>query len=134
MKINLENFSTNQKMPDSYLFYTLQGDEDYIDDSGYPRLDKDGHKVFAKCIKNKPSKNFGGELQYRFYIKTDPNKIIINPIKKYSIEKSKSTFLNKTCKSEDIFTEVSESIFNQYMNFLKSKNTKWLNNAQREIR
>lgn len=135
MKVNIEDFRTpNNTLSDTTKFYTLRGHESYVDDQGFPRLSTDGDKVFAKCIKNKLSKAFGGETQYRFYIKTDPNKIVFNPIELYSVQKSNLSFLNKICKSETVFTEVSESIFNQYINFLKTGHTQWLNSAQRELR
>ena len=72
---------------------------------------------------------------YSYYIKSTPNKILFNPTDLHTIEpKLAKSFLNKTCKSELMFLEVSESIFNMYLNFLKTENSQWLVKAQREIK
>jgi hypothetical protein len=135
MKVNISDFQTDPNAPqDALRLYTLNGQEAYLDEGGFPRVSMDTDKVFAKAIKNKKSKTFGGDYQYRFYIKTDPNKKVFNPIELYSIQKANPSFLNKVCKSETVFTEVSESIFNQYINFLKTRQTQWLNSTQRELR
>ena len=115
--------------------YTLIGQETYIDDDGCPRVEIENNMVFAKVVQNKPSKTFNNGHQYRFYIKTNPNKIIHNPVETYSLkEKDSHAFLNKVCKAETVFTEVTQSIFNQYINFLKTKSIRWLDSAQRELK
>lgn len=135
MKINLSEFATNNTDCVAKL-YTLIGSESFIDDDGFPRLSTENHEVYAKAIKNKPGKKFNSDIQYRFYIKTDPNKNICNPIEIHSSIKNKknTAFLNKICKNEEIFTEVTPQIFDHYINFLKTKNIRWLDNAQRELK
>lgn len=118
-------------------YYTLMGSEDHLDDNGYPKVNKDNDKTYAKKIKSKKSKLVSDKnITFRFYIKTDPNNNIINPIVLFS-DKNHDTRsndrLNKTCKQTEQYKEVSESIFNQYLEFLKTKNSKWLNAAQREV-
>lgn len=113
------------------------GSEDHLDDDGYPKVNKDNDKTYAKKIKSKKSKLVSDKnIAFRFYIKTDPNNNIINPIVLFS-DKNHDTRsndrLNKTCKQKEQYKEVSESIFNQYLEFLKTKNSKWLNAAQREV-
>jgi len=135
MKVDRSQFLTKEYNSEEKL-YTLIGNENYLDDQGFPRSSVDADTVFAKAVKNKLNKKFNSDIQYRFYIKTDPNKNIHNPIKIYSSLKDKSnrSFLNKVCKSEVVFTEVTQSIFNQYINFLKTQNTQWLESAQRELK
>jgi len=135
MRIDRSQFITKTHECQEKL-YTLIGDESYIDEEGFPRANTESSNVYAKAVKNKLGKKFNSDTQYRFYIKTDPNKNIINPIKIHSsiTEKNNRSFLNKICKSETIFTEVSQHIFDQYINFLKSQNIQWLDNAQRELK
>jgi hypothetical protein len=134
MRVNLSDFQLN-KTDQSIKLYTLLGQETSIDEDGFPRVDTENDKVFAKAVKNKLSKKFlSDNPTYSFFIKTDPNHNIINPIETYSIKKINSNFLNKICKAESVFTEVTESIFNKYLNFLKTSNVKWLNSAQRELK
>lgn len=134
MRVDASQFVTSDKTYPIKL-YTLSGSESFVDEDGFPRLDTENCMVFAKAIQNKPSKNFDNTNYYRFYIKTNPNRIIHNPIETYSIKnKDNMSFLNKVCKTETIFTEVPQSIFDQYINFLKTKNTRWLESAQRELK
>jgi hypothetical protein len=135
MRVDTEDFKVKQNQEQNK-FYTLLGQESFCDDEGFPRLQDENNKTFAKAIKSKVAKAFGSNnLSYRYYIKTDPNKNIVNPTETYSIKtKEKSSFINKICKIEAVFSEVTESVFNQYINFLKTNNTKWLNSAQRELK
>jgi hypothetical protein len=134
MRVNLQEFNTKQTEPDTK-FYTVNGSQDFYDDDGAPRLNTENTKVFAKAIKNKQSKHMNSTTYgYRFYIRTDPNKNIVDPVQLYTIEKPKASFIDKICKTESDFREVSESIFNKYINYLKTKSTQWLISAQREIR
>jgi len=135
MRVDTEDFRIKQNQEQNK-FYTLLGHESFCDDGGFPRSESENEYTFAKAVKSKVAKAFGSNnLSYRFYIKTDPNKNIINPIETYSIKtKEKSSFINKTCKIESVFSEVTESAFNHYINFLKTNNTKWLNSAQRELK
>jgi hypothetical protein len=135
MRVDTEDFRVKQDH-EKNKFYTSFGHESFLDDEGFPRSESENDQTFAKAIKSKVAKAFGSNnLSYRYYIKTDPNKNIINPTETYSIKtKEKSSFINKTCKIEVVFSEVTESIFNQYINFLKTSNTKWLTSAQRELK
>lgn len=118
-------------------YYTLNGFQDYLDDNGYPKAKTDDHQTYAKKVKSKKSKLVSDKnISFRFYIKTDPNNNIINPIVLFSDknhDKRANTRLNKTCKQTEQYKEVSEYVFNQYLEFLKTKNSKWLNSAQREV-
>lgn len=135
MKINLSEFASN-KVDHISKFYTLIGYENFIDEDGFPRSSIEDSSVCARAIKNKQGKKFNSDIQYRFYIKTDPNKNIYNPIEIYSSIKDKqsNSFLNKICKAEQVFTEVTPQVFGLYINFLKTKNIRWLNEAQRELK
>jgi hypothetical protein len=119
--------------------YCLVGNEDFIDDNGNPRINsEDSPKIMAKAIANKPSKHMGttDQMQLRFYIRTKQNDIIYNPVTIESNVKNKETFdfINNTCKGGLSFREVPQSVFDKYISFLKTKNTRWLNAAQRELK
>lgn len=136
MKVNSSDFIINHSLAETK-YYTKKGYENYLDDDGDPRLEKDCDKVYAKAVKNKPSKNFTDKnrVGYSYYIKSTPDKTIYNPTETYSIDpKIKKSFVNKICKNELQFLEVNESVFNMYLNFLKTENSQWLIKAQRAIK
>ena len=86
MRVDTEDFRLNQSQEQNK-FYTLLGHESFCDDEGFPRLEEENEHTFAKAVKSKMAKSFGSNnLAYRFYIKTDPNKNIINPIEIHSIK------------------------------------------------
>jgi len=126
----------NNSSEEQEKYYTLKGQESFLDKDNYPRLDNCNDNVFAKAIKNKLSKNFNSDkIYYSYYIKTDPNKNIYDPSILYTIEpKIKKSFVNSICKNTTVFTQVNEYIFIKYINFLKTHNKKLLLEAQREIK
>ena len=109
-------------------FYTIVGNEDFLDETGF---------VLAKAIQNKkPRQLTNKNFQYRYYVKTNPLKILYNPIETHSVQdnnKHEYSHLHKTYKNEWILTEVTESVFNKYKEFLKTKSLNWLKSAQHEI-
>lgn len=131
------NFSMNSDNIESYKFYTILGNEDFIDKNGYPRVYQESKSVFAKACANKKSRQLTNKsLCYRYYIKTNPLKILYNPIEIYSIQnnnKYEYSHIHKTYKTEWALTEVTESVFNKYVEFLKTKSLNWLKAAQKEI-
>lgn len=133
----LNNFNINDIHTDTDKFYTFIGNEDFIDDNGYPRTHKDTKLVLAKACANKKSRQLSNKnLQYRYYIKTNPLKILYNPIEIHSVQnnnKHEYSHLHKIYKNEWVLTEVTESIFNKYTEFLKTKSLNWLKAAQKEI-
>jgi hypothetical protein len=108
----------------SYELYTFLGDHDYIDDDGFPRTDNDTGKVIAKVRH--------GISNTKYFIKVGSHGQIFNPIGMYS-EGKQTKFLSKIGKLEFAFREVNKNIFDMYLNFTKTKNIAWLNNAQREM-
>lgn len=115
-------------------FYCLSGEEDFVDISNAPRLQFESNpKVCAKAIRNMKSKHFGDDkIHLRFYIKMTPDLEPFNPKQpKDAIAKNR---LNRICKSEYIFKEVSRSVFEKYISFLKTHNKAWLVDIKREIK
>jgi hypothetical protein len=136
MKIDMSQFISKTVEPEQK-FYTKKGEESFVDEDKNFRLSTESAQVYAKAIRKRLSKNFAGNknLAYAYYIKSDPSKNLFNPMDLHTIEpKVKKSFINKVCKTELVFTEVTESIFNKYLTFLRTENIKWLQDAQREIK
>lgn len=107
-------------------YYTVIGQEDFIDTNGFPRSNNESqNKTFAKkIIKN------DGKIKY--CIKIGSNNKLINPISIYGQEKNTS-FLDSVCRANNKFIDVNLKTFELYIQFLKTKNTSWLYNAEREL-
>jgi hypothetical protein len=128
MDINLDQFTVkhhNNSSIDSK-FYTIIGDEDYLDDDMNPRLKQDNNKAIAKALKKSDN------LSYRYFIKIGAYGKIYNPISIYDPDSKQPKFMTRVRKSEWEFQEVSPKVFDYYINFLRTKNIAWFNNAERE--
>jgi hypothetical protein len=127
---NIENqdFIFHQKQviekQDSDEFYTITGEEDFLDEFNNPRLIEDNKKTLAKKIYN--------EKKVRYLIKINTDGKLHNPINVTSKQINNGNFLDKTCKQPK-FKTVSYETFGMYLNFLKSKNLSWLHNANRKV-
>lgn len=115
----------NQKPDIVEQYYTLSGMEDFIDDQQMPRVTKINEKTFAKKI-------IRDDGTIRYSVKLNPNGKLYNPVSMYGQDKG-NTFLDRVCRSNDRFKNVSLKTFDLYINFLKTKNLAWLNNAEREV-
>lgn len=137
MRVNAADYKVSTRDITEDKFYTVYGLESFIDDNGDPRTTQDSDKIYAKAIKSYSSKDIHNKnLQYRYYILTDSNNNLYNPIEEsslLSITTKNQSYINKVCKNEQIFTEVTHSTFNQYVSFLRTKSKKFLVSAQREI-
>jgi hypothetical protein len=120
-------------------YYTLIGDEDFLDEYGNPAKKSLDNSVCAKAVKNKPPKAFqsntlNNSAGFSYYIKASPNRVLHNPVSLYSTNSSKPSFIDSVCKKDKAFIEVNKAIFDKYLTFLKTKNIQWLTEAQREIK
>lgn len=105
-------------------YYTLVGQEDFIDDENNPRIEKDSDdRVLAK----KTSQN-----KLKYLIKIDNAGKFYNPLSPISSIKP-IKILQTISVSDSRFKEVNRTVFNMYLNFLRSKNIAWINNAEREV-
>lgn len=117
------------------LFYTISDYSETIDDQGNYLVSQDNDRVYAKAVKESKGKNIleKSPRYYKYYIKLSPDKNLYDPFPKYT-SGSKPSFINKVCKAENNFIEVNQSTFNKYVAFLRTKNSKWLNDAQRDYK
>jgi hypothetical protein len=106
-----------------YRYYTVFGSHVSLDGDGNPLSDNQNNSLAYTKTNNK-------ETQY--YIKVGTYGKIFNPIGLYS-EGRQNKFLSKVGKKEYVFTRVNSKVFNMYLNFLRTKNMAWLNNAEREL-
>lgn len=132
MKVNFADFKTNTELNDA-IFYTILGSETSVDKDGYPLINKECDSVYAKKIKNKKDKNINGNTSYSFYIRTYSKNKLYNPLEKHTVEKPSISYVDRVCKNNESFIEVNKSIFETYLEFLKTKRLTWLDNAQRAI-
>jgi hypothetical protein len=122
-KMSIYSIKEENDLTDSSItYYTILGETATFDSDGYPLTDNES-KAFAKKVYNK---------QLSFYVKIGLNGKIYNPMGMFS-EGGHNKFLAKLGKPEWKFTKVNNKVFDMYLNFLKTKNIAWLNNAQREI-
>ena len=105
------------------LLYTIFGKHEWLDDEGFPRMNKETHDAHAKSI-------VGGS-KTRFFIKRGRYGKLYNPIGMYS-EGTEKKQLRHAGRPEWEFREETEKVFNFYIQFLKTKNSAWLSNAERE--
>jgi hypothetical protein len=108
---------------DESAYYTMIGDHDFLDDSKNPLAKSDNDKVVAKKIVN---------TKTRYFVKSGPYGKLFNPIGLYS-EGRGNRFIAKSGKNLWTFKEVNNKVFSLYVSFLKTKNTAWLTNAEREM-
>lgn len=114
-------------------YYTFNGNHDFLDEDGFPRVNNpNSDKVYAKCLRNKLTKTFGANSQFRFYICVNASNKPFNPINNETIPEP-NKFVNKVCKGGSKFIEVNQAVFQKYLEFLKTKNTRWLVDLEREV-
>jgi hypothetical protein len=134
MKIPAQDFIVNKSQSESRYYTTFQYQE-FVDDEEYYRLSKDSDKVFAKVIKGGLSRDMtnSNPAQYKYYVRGTNGKKLHDPFPKYSVSDNKSSFLDKVCKGDQQFIEVTKSVFEKYIVFLKTESNQYLTSAQREI-
>lgn len=118
---NTNKISTNIK---NLELFTLIGQHKFLDDNKNPRVDLENDKVYAKKVIL--------DSNQKYYIKVGTYGKIYNPIGLFS-EGTASKFLSKIGKKAWEFKEVNSKVFDMYVNFLRTKNIAWLNNAEREL-
>jgi hypothetical protein len=108
------------------LLYTISGFESETDENGVPLItdQKNDDKVFAKKIIKQ-----NGSTKYLIRFNKDGK--MYNPASMYD-DKKNTFFLDNITRSSKEFKEVSYRVFDMYVKFLKTKNTAWLSNAERE--
>lgn len=107
------------------VFYTMSGFETTIDSDNNPITDEDQTaKIFAK-------KTVRDNGSVKYSIRFDKYGKMFNPVSIYG--NKDLSLLNNISRNNRQFREVGSKVFDMYMNFLQTKNTAWLHNAEREF-
>jgi|694.fasta_scaffold90662_1 hypothetical protein len=135
MKISTNDFQINNNNKIDSKYYTTYQYQEFTDDDEFYRLSKDSDKVFAKVIKSGLSRDMtnSSPAQYKYYVRGNNGKKLFDPFPKYSISDNKGSFLDKVCKGNQQFIEVTKSVFEKYITFLKTESNQYFISAQREI-
>jgi hypothetical protein len=116
--------STEEEMQEqNTLLYTIFGKHDWLDEEGFPRLQSESSDAYAKLI--------AGGKKNKFFVKRGSHGRLYNPIGLYT-EGTANSQLRHAGKPAWEFREATEKTFNFYIQFLKTKNSAWLSNAERE--
>ena len=117
-------------------FYTSYQYKEFVDEDDNYRVKSSNNKVFAKAIKSGLSRDMTvkGAQHYKYYIRCYANKSAFDPFPKYTISDNKNSFIDKICRPETLYTEVNQSIFNNYLNFLKTENAQWYNRVLKDMK
>jgi hypothetical protein len=111
--------------------YTVAGKEDYLEEeSGLPCLDVDPEEA-----KNNPyahAMKLAGSAGPRFFVKQGVYGKLFNPLGLFS-EGRESQKIRHAGRPEWQLKEVTEKVFNFYVNFLRTKNLSYIHNAEREL-
>jgi hypothetical protein len=134
MKISTQEFTINKNEAESR-YYTISLYQEFTDDENCYRLNKNGDKVFAKAIKEGLSRNINNlePFQFKYYVRKHTGNKLFDPFPKYSMNDNKSSFLDRICKDDQQFIEVTKIAFDQYITFLNTQSKQHLISAQREI-
>lgn len=106
--------------------YTMIGKHEWLDEDGFPRLPEekeDDPHAYAKSV------TFGNDTHYM--AKRGKHGKLFNPFGMYT-EGTAANRSRHMGRPEWNFQKMNEKAFNFYINFLKTKNTAWLHNAERE--
>lgn len=122
-------------MTDETRLYTTLQYQDFVDDEDNSRSSTENNKVFAKAVKNGLSRDMtkSGGQYFRYYVRCSPNKTLHDPFPKYSTSDNKLSFVDRVCRTENLYKEVTPSVFEKYLNYLRTENSQWLKNAQKEF-
>lgn len=120
-------FNPSHKKIRSVVKFTIFGQHSNIVDitgdpieNGFPETNDD-EKCMARVDYTNPP---------RYYVKVNPQGLLYNPM---GILDEGTLNKDLKYKKQWQFREVNKKVFNFYLNFLKTKNPLWINNANREL-
>ena len=113
-------------------YFTILGDQDYLDAEGFPRSKEDGPKVLARRVNYFDSNNQPIPAKTLRYIKIGAHGHVYNPMGLYT-EGLANKINKKIGRDEFVLRKVNEYSFNLYIQFLKTKNPGHLALAEREL-
>lgn len=117
----------NEEKQEDITRYCLVDKKDSEDDTGNPVLENP--KKESDILAYKVRKING---DYKFMVRINADRKLYNPLSIYGTEKSYKLLDNIT-RSSLQYREVNCTVFDFYLRFLSTKNTAWLNKAEREV-
>ena len=115
--------------------YTMTGREDYVDGTGYPVVEIANDMLPLAEIEERTdayaARVIVGTIT-KHYIKKGKHGRLFNPIGLYSEGQAKKR-MNHAGKMEWTLQSVTPKTFKFYLDFLRTKNEAYLNNAEREV-
>lgn|GEM_PF-1642139 len=135
----MTHFTINEEKkkdePFYYEVYTFFGKHDYLDENKNPLLDyeideKNKDEVFS--LKDAYALKFTKGNRSNYYVKRNRHGRLYDPVGMYS-EGRADIFMNEAGRPQWKFEPVSKKVFDLYVNYLKTKNPAWINNANREV-
>ena len=139
--MTIHTIRNNEKREDpdgpqrSVIAYTITGKEDFVDNDGYPIVNIANDMLPLAEIEERTDAYaakvvVGGTIKH--YIKKGKYGRLFNPIGLYSEGNAKKK-MKHAGKMEWTLQAVSPRTFSFYLNFLRTKNVAYLNNAEREV-
>ena len=122
---NTKSKKKEQEPEDPSKYYTCFGEQEWIDDDGYSRVNSDAKNIYAQL-----KVNDNGITNY--FVKANKYGKLFDPSGMYT-EGQHSRFSKILGTQEFQFKKVSPRVFELYTSFLKTKNNAWLKNAEREM-
>jgi len=126
-KDRIEEPTRGETVDESTYLYTILGNHDWVDEDGFPRMNTkefDPAQVHAKAVKD--------SSRTKFYIKRGRYGKPFDPMGIYT-EGTEYKQKRHAGKPEWELKQVNKKAFDFYINFLRTKNSAWLRNAEREI-
>lgn len=125
---------SNDAAEEGTIVYTIFGKHDDVDQDGKPIIFdveyEDDSTLIAERRDEAYAKVVVGQDRNRYYVKQGPHGKLFNPVSLYA----KGTETRKRAgESVWKYREVNKKVFDLYTQFLKTKNTAWLTNAEREV-
>lgn len=104
-------------------YFCLSDKSDFVDNEGNSQQTNENKDTLAKKIVQ--------DNTAFYYIKSSTSNQLYNPFSKFDREKSYS-FLDNVVRPSDKFLLVNKKVFDNYLKFIHTNNTAWLNLAERE--
>lgn len=113
-------------------YYTRPEFEQKKDSQGNSLRDQQDEYTFAKRLSDSLGKSMtSNRMSYSYYIRVDGQRIC-DPRKIFSIQETKTNYIDRVCRGEDIWTKVPQSAFEKYLKFLQTDSDQWLKEAMRD--
>lgn len=119
--------SQNTRFDDDSTRYCIFGSHDVLDSDGYPVVVNTNNKSPILAYKTKKPNG-----DFKYMVRINYEKKMYNPLSIYGQDKS-FKLLDNITRSSIEYKEVNSTAFDFYLRFLSTKNTAWLNKAEREV-